>query len=83
MTEEIGLKKELGDLRYYRRQMEDEPLADILYKEAEMAYQMISLYMELDKLLTGSRYWDKVYIQEKAETVFRCFRSLLEGKIDL
>jgi hypothetical protein len=83
MKEEFGLDKELGDLRYYRSQMEEEPLNSILYKEAEMCYQMISLYMELDKLLTGKAHWDREYIQEKAETVFRCFRTLMEGKIDL
>lgn len=82
MKEEFGLEHELGKLRYYRQQMEQEHLADIFYKEAEMTYQMISLYMELDKFLTG-KYADKYYLQEKAETVFRCFRTLLEGKINL
>jgi hypothetical protein len=78
MQEEYGLDKELGSLRYYRRQLEQ---LDVFYKEAEMTYQMISLYMELDKLLTG-KYWNKDYIQEKAVTVFRCFRTMLEGKVD-
>jgi len=77
MSEEYGLERELNELRRYRRQLEQ---LDTFYKESEMSYQMISLYMELDKLLTG-KYYSKDYIQEKATTLVHCFRNILEGKV--
>ncbi len=80
MTEEKKpLQGAIDYLYHYRQQLQEQ---DSLYKEAEMCYQMISLYGGLQEVLEGKTY-AKPYMEEKAETVFLCFRCLLEGKIRL
>lgn len=77
MSTGYGLEPQISQLRYLRDKLVRD---DKLYKEAEICYQMISLYMAMDKVLTDKDY-DKDYIQEKAETIFRCFRDLVIEKL--
>lgn len=77
MSTGYGLEPQISQLRYLRDTLVRN---DKFYKESELCYQMISLYMEIDKLLTDKDY-SKDYIQEKAETIFRCFRDLVIEKI--
>jgi len=77
MSTTYGIQLQIAQLRYLRELLMRD---DKLYKESELCYQMISLYLETDKVLTD-KYYSKDYLQEKSETVFRCFRDLVMEKI--
>jgi len=76
MTEGKPLGQEIQTLQACRSMIKNN---DDLWRESELCYQMISLYMGIQEMLEGN-FHAKTYMEEKAGTVLDCFMNLLQDK---